>query len=114
MTTHAKKLFLLIAASSILGGYYSAPNFFFDSKNLNCIVALFLRLEEEYWRSPFYNSKNLNCIGALTFFYDLFTHFHDFLSQFGVVILVTPKQEMERKSEWFCGVNVFRSNFKVE
>ena len=30
------------------------------------------------------------------------------------MILVTPKQEMERKSEWFCGVNFFRSNFKVE
>ena len=26
----------------------------------------------------YYNSKNLNCIGALSFFYDLFTHFHDF------------------------------------
>ena len=26
----------------------------------------------------FYNSKNLNCIGALSFFKDLFTHFHDF------------------------------------
>ena len=27
----------------------------------------------------FYNSKNLNCIGALfLFFKDLFTHFHDF------------------------------------
>ena len=30
------------------------------------------------------------------------------------MILVTPKQEMERKSEWFCGVNFFRSDFKVE
>ena len=30
------------------------------------------------------------------------------------MILVTPKQEMERKSEWFCGVNFFRSKFKVE
>ena len=48
------------------------------------------------------------------FFSDLFTHFLDFWSQIGVVILVTPKQEMERKSECFCGVNFFRSNFKVE
>ena len=32
------------------------------------------------------------------FFQDLFTHFHDFSSQIGVVILVTPKQEVERKS----------------
>ena len=30
------------------------------------------------------------------------------------MIVVTPKQEMERKSEWFCGVNFFRSSFKVE
>ena len=36
--------FLLIAASSILGGYYSAPKFFF------------------------HNSKKLNYIGALSFF----------------------------------------------
>ena len=28
---------------------------FYNSKNLNCIGALsFLRLEEEYWRSPFF------------------------------------------------------------
>ena len=26
----------------------------------------------------FYNAKNSNCIGALSFFQDLFTHFHDF------------------------------------
>ena len=30
------------------------------------------------------------------------------------MILVTPKQEMERKSEWFCGMKFFRSKFKVE
>ena len=30
------------------------------------------------------------------------------------MILVTPKQEVERKSEWFCGVKIFRSKFKVE
>ena len=61
----------------------------------------------------FYNSKNLNCNGALSFFKDLFTHFH-FWSQIVVVILVTPKQEVEQKSEWFCGVKFFSSNFKVE
>ena len=55
----------------------------------------------------FYNSKNLNFIGALSFFKDLFTHFHDFLSQFAEVILVKLKQEMERKSEWFGGVKFF-------
>ena len=30
------------------------------------------------------------------------------------MILVTPKQEVERKSEWLCGVKIFCSNFKVE
>ena len=29
------------------------------------------------------------------------------------MILVTPKQEVERKSEWFCGVKFFLSKFKV-
>ena len=28
-------------------------------------------------------------------------------------ILVTPKQEVERKGEWFSGVKFFQSNFKV-
>ena len=40
--------------------------------------------------------------------------FHDFWSQIGVVILVTPKQEVERKSVWLCGLKFFRSNFKLE
>ena len=62
----------------------------------------------------FYNSKNLNCIGALSFFKDLFTHFNDFWSQIEVVILVTSKQEIKRKSKWFCGVQFYHSNFKVE
>ena len=30
------------------------------------------------------------------------------------MILVTPKQEVERKKEWFCGVKFFCSKFKVE
>ena len=30
------------------------------------------------------------------------------------MILITPKQEVERKNEWFCGVKFFPSNFKVE
>ena len=45
---------------------------------------------------------------------DDFTHFYDFWSQIAVVILVTPKQEVERKSEWFCGLNFFCYKFKVE
>ena len=51
------KLFL-IAAVIFSAGYYSAPIFFHNSKNLNCNGALsFLRLEEEYWRSPFYSCE---------------------------------------------------------
>ena len=38
----------LIATSTIPGGYYCAPTFFYNSKDFNCIGALFLRLEEEY------------------------------------------------------------------
>ena len=30
------------------------------------------------------------------------------------MILVPPKQAVERKSEWFCGVKLFRSKYKVE
>ena len=51
------------------------------------------------------------------FFWDLFilfTHFYEFWSQIGVVILITPKQEVERKSERFSGVKLFRSIVKVE
>ena len=33
-------------------------------------------------------------------------------TQIGVVILVTPKQEVERKSEWFCGGKFFAPNLK--
>ena len=61
-----------------------------------------------------FTSSRFRNFSGYVFFYDLFTYFHDFWSQIGVVILVTPKQEMERKSEWFCGVNFFRSSFKVE
>ena len=37
----------------------------------------------------------------------MFTGFSFFWSQIRVVILVTPKQEVERKCGWFCGVNYF-------
>ena len=60
-----------------------------------------------FMRSRVYNSKNLNCWGAVVFVKDLFTHFLDCWSPMGVDILVTPKQEVERKSMWFCGVNCF-------
>ena len=84
----APKRSLLIAALIFSAGYYSAPIFTIQKFELYS--------------------------GAVFFFQDLFTHFHDFWSQIGVVILVTPKQEVERKSEWFCGVKFFRSKFKVE
>ena len=50
---------------------------------------------------------------ALFFFQDLLTHFHDFWSQNGVVILVMPRRKMEQKSVWFCSVKPACSNFKV-
>ena len=63
-------------------------------------------------------SKNLICIVALYFFEDLYT----FFMIVDVMILVTPKHEVERKTEWFCVVkcfltlkwsekNVFEQNF---
>ena len=41
-------------------------------------------------------------------------HIFVILSQIGVVILVALKQEVERKSEWFCCLKFSYSNFKVE
>ena len=56
---------------------------FFELYARNCLAMFFLQFKEFelYW-------------GAI-FFKDLFTHFHDFSSQSGVVILVPPKQEVE-------------------
>ena len=62
----------------------------------------------------FLQFKEFELYWGAVFFFKICLHIHDFWSQIGVVILVTPKQEMERKSKWFCGVNFFRSNFKVE
>ena len=45
----------LIAASAIPGGYYSAPIFLQFKEFELYWDAVFLRLEEEYWRSPFFN-----------------------------------------------------------
>ena len=47
----------------------------------------------------FHNSRSLNCIGALSFSRSA-DIFRDFCSQIGEVILDTPKQEAEQKSEW--------------
>ena len=35
--------------------YFAVLLVFYNSRNLNCFGALFLRPEEEYWRSPFLN-----------------------------------------------------------
>ena len=52
------------------------------------------------------NEISLNCMSGLVllFFigvlsFKISSHIHDFRSQIGVVILVTPKQELERKGE---------------
>ena len=86
----------------------------YSPSSLSLLIAALIFSAGYYCARIFYNSKNLNCIGALSFFLRSVHTFSWFWSQIGVVILVTPKQEMERKSEWFCGVNFFRSNFKVE
>ena len=62
----------------------------------------------------FLQFKEFELYWGAVFFYDLFTHFHDFGSQIVVVILVTPKQEKVRKGGWFYGVKFFCSNFKAE
>ena len=54
---------------------------------------------------------NLNWIGTLSFL-KICTLFLYFWSQIGVGILVTPKEEVVRKNECFCGVKFFCSNFK--
>ena len=52
----------LIAAARLPNDSYLGVLLFYNSKNLNCIGALsFLRLEEEYWRSPFL----INFIGVI-------------------------------------------------
>ena len=65
-----------------------------------CLIRLVLRLKsgveyELYWDAVFK---------------DLFAHSDNFC--FRVVILMTPKQEVERKSEPFCGIKFYHS--KVE
>ena len=65
------KMFFLIAALIFSVGNYRAPIFFYNSKNLNCIGALsffLLRLEEEYWRSPFLQFKEFELYWGAVFF----------------------------------------------
>ena len=86
----------------------------FEQKFAFSIVVFCSHAAFWHWFSVFFlQFKEFEFYWGADFFKGLFTHFHDFWSQIGVVILVTPKQEMERKSEWFCGVNCFFSNFKV-
>ena len=66
------------------------------------------------WRLSGFSLRVVSGISSGYVFLRSVHTFSWFLKSTGVVILVTPKQEMERKSEWFCGVNFFRSNFKVE
>ena len=49
-----------------------------------------------------------------TMFFKICSHFQDFWSRIGVVILVTPKHEVERKSEWFYIMKFFLSDFNLE
>ena len=97
------RLWCLIAAF-ISDGYYSAPIFFYYSKNLNCIGALsFLRLEEEYWRSPFFNqfywsdfwSGKWNACKSLEWFW------------------CWTKVNSGAKREWFCSYRCFWESEKL-
>ena len=55
--------FLFNSRTAIAGAIIGLLLVFYNSKNLNCIGALFfLRLEEEYWRSPFFL---INFIGVI-------------------------------------------------
>ena len=53
-------------------------------------------------RSLLLQFKEFELYWGAVFFSDLFTLFHDFSKCFDVVILVTPKQEVEQKSECFA------------
>ena len=71
------------------------------------ILGLVFRLDDE---------NSLNCTSGtfvLCFIWDLFTHFHYFWSQlssdFGHAVTVSGA-----KSQWFCGLKIFRSKIKVE
>ena len=91
--------------------------FFYNSKDLNCIRALFFKIcshifevklekwflsrwtRNDFFHSNFVRKRYLNEI------------LHSWLLFF---VHMRPKQAVERKSEWFCGVNIFYSNFAVD
>ena len=77
-----------------------------SEKIAEAIISLFLFF--------FTIQRILIVFGRCLFFKLLFRHFHDFWSQTGEVILVTPEQEGERKSKWFCSVIFFHSQFNFE
>ena len=58
------------------------------------------------WSEFFLQFKEFELYWGAVFF-KMFTHFHVFWSQIGVVIVVTPKQEMERKASGFAAWNFF-------
>ena len=94
---------------------YSRTSFLFEPK-FDFSLVVFCSYASFWHRFSFFflQFEEFQLYWGAVFLKVLFTHFYDFWSQIGVVILVTPKQEVERKSEWFCGVKFFRSNFKVE
>ena len=83
-------------------GYYWRHRVFYNTR-----IGLYRTLS-------FYNSKNFELYWGAVFFKDLLTHFLDFWSQIGAEIVVTTKQEVKRKSEWFCSVKFFHSNLEVQ
>ena len=56
--------------TAIAGAIIGLLLVFYNSKNLNCIGALsFLRLEEEYWSSPFLQFKEFELYWGAVFFF---------------------------------------------
>ena len=82
--------------------------------NLKLMEAIFVWLVVGWRLNGFRLWVVSGILSAMFFFYDLFTRYHNFWSQISVVFSVTPKQETERKSEWFCGVSFFCSKLEVE
>ena len=72
--------------------------FFYNSKNLNCIGALsFLRLEEEYWRSPFFNQ----------FLEWILKREMKQVKKFGVILVLNKSEKRSEKRVVFVHTAVF-------
>ena len=72
-----------------------------------------------FWQSASYvlflfQSRCASIASTAAIFGQSARYIHVFSSQIGVVILVTPKQEVDKKIEWFCGEIFFFLIINVE